>query len=737
MDFSKTPNPYDFANPVTRAEMFFGRTEEMTEIRYYLDHARTADRPINLALLGDRAAGKTSILNMTEIHAKERNCCTTRVDLDEDDAKSQFLFFYKMFDGIFTAACQLNAFGGLKGKTYESYLNTTTCLSTDEDKLFLPFLFPSQYALATRAGNLGAPVSDNAIKHDLVLIKEELKRPVVVLFDESNVLAQSRVLLEKLRNIFMNIPGYMLVLTGTPDLFPIMDDVFSPIVRQFKKINVKEFEKKEDIEHCVRKPLQKFGIPLDVSTSEVNDIHELSGGRPYEIQLICHLLFRRIQRKQANRMRLDLSVLEELRKELASSQDISGRKVLGAVMTLNQRQLQVLGMLTGCDGRATFDELWNLHYCFEGTREFTRNQVEAEFAALKSRGILGESDGKINFTGDSFDRLYVKYFAAEQRMKVDIRPFPLDVALMFGMLQFIRPQSDFSVDFGLDAWTQYEQTASLLASDDPESDPFREAQFFVDDLYFKMIEFRRRSEIPALFVSISLSGAATAVVITPSIRAKDDAIEKLRRNFSGIKSRFENIGGSLISDRRSLTVIGVERLSEKVLRTENLARKAGLAKKHASAMANSWLRRDRDSASLHAKLAYSYNANLDAKSSNNIGYFLMANDDDRNAAQLLFRRAIEMAHEDSQTRVLATYNLAMTLAKENQLRTAIELLQDCEDKLAGLSAEGKKAGCLQVPTIKEGALVFHEELDPDIAQTYQRAMKTVAELHSLSSTATA
>lgn len=732
MDFSKTPNPYDFANPVTKPDMFFGRSEEMTEIRYYLDHARAADRPINIALLGDRAAGKTSILNMTEMEAKERGCCTTRVDLDEDDAKSQFLFFYKMLDGIFTAACQLNAFGGLKGRTYEAYLNTTSCLSSDEDKLFMPLLFPGQYALATRAGNLGAPVSDSAIKHDLVVIREELKRPTAILFDESNVLAQSRVLLEKLRNIFMNIPGYMLVLTGTQDLFPIMDDVFSPIVRQFKKINVKEFEKKEDVENCIRKPLQQIEIPLEVSNSEVNEIRDLSGGRPYEIQLICHLLFRRIQRKQASRMRLDLSVLEELRKELASSQDISGRKVLGAVMSLNQRQLQVLGMLTGCDGRATFDELWSLHYGFEGTGEFTRNQVEAEFSVLKSRGILIETDGKLHFMGDSFDTLYVKYFAAEQRIKVDIRPYSLEIALLLRILHFIRPQSDFNMHFGLDAWSQYEQTASLLASEECESDPFREAQFFVDELYFKMVEFRKRPEIPALFVSVSLSGSAAAVVITPSIRAKDDAIEKLRRNFVSIKLRLENTGGSLIADRRSLSVIGVDRLSEKVLRTENLVRRADLARKHAASLVGAWLRGDRESAALHAKLAYSYDPQMDAKSSNNVGYFLMVDGSDESAAEEMFQRAMEVNH-DSQTKVLANYNLAILLAKRNELRKALTILRGCESSLKTLSVEDKKAACLLVASGENGRLELHEERDPDIAQTYDRALRILSTLEQGSS----
>lgn len=231
----------------------------MSELLYYLDHAKNADRPINIALLGDRAAGKTSILNMTAIEARSRDFCTVRIDLDEDDAAMQMMFFYKVFDGIFTAACELQAFGGLQGKTYETYLNVITSHAIPEDKLFSPFLFPIQYALATKGGNLSAPVSDQQIKHDLMVVSKEMKRPIVVLFDESNVLAKSRVLLEKLRNIFMNIPGYMLVLTGTLDLFPIMDDVFSPIVRQFKKITVKEFSEKKDTAECVRSPLQIGG----------------------------------------------------------------------------------------------------------------------------------------------------------------------------------------------------------------------------------------------------------------------------------------------------------------------------------------------------------------------------------------------------------------------------------------------------------------------------------------------
>src|SRR5438876_310270 len=101
IDLTKAYNPYDFANPVSDPFLFSGRTEELKELRYYLDQAVTAPRAINIALLGERAAGKTSLLNMVETRARERNLCVARLDLNESDAASPLSFFFKLFDGVF------------------------------------------------------------------------------------------------------------------------------------------------------------------------------------------------------------------------------------------------------------------------------------------------------------------------------------------------------------------------------------------------------------------------------------------------------------------------------------------------------------------------------------------------------------------------------------------------------------------------------------------------------------
>jgi HAMP domain-containing protein len=62
MPFTQIPNPYVVGNPVRRADMFFGRQEDLTWIGHQLDHAGNK----MILLYGPRRIGKTSLLH--QIH---------------------------------------------------------------------------------------------------------------------------------------------------------------------------------------------------------------------------------------------------------------------------------------------------------------------------------------------------------------------------------------------------------------------------------------------------------------------------------------------------------------------------------------------------------------------------------------------------------------------------------------------------------------------------------------------
>lgn len=92
-------NPYDFINPIRDPKLFAGRQEELKEIDYYLELSRSkAPKYTHLALIGGRASGKTSLLNMTGFKATEKDFLSVKIPLNKETSSSDVLFFKEIFD---------------------------------------------------------------------------------------------------------------------------------------------------------------------------------------------------------------------------------------------------------------------------------------------------------------------------------------------------------------------------------------------------------------------------------------------------------------------------------------------------------------------------------------------------------------------------------------------------------------------------------------------------------------
>jgi hypothetical protein len=318
----------------------------------------------------------------------------------------------------------MGVFGGRAGKTYDTYVDIVNTFQIPSDKTFVPLLFPVQYALAMGANVENAPISTSTISSDLTKLRKELQMPIVIIIDEGNVLSLSKVILQQLRNILQHVTGYMVILAGTGDLFPVMNAVFSPVARQFKRIDVEPFDRLSDTEDCVTKPLEKLGIPVEtvLPVTTYFEIHKLSSGSPYEIQLICHYLFRRLQDGRSTTMTLNFGVLEDVRHDLEASENIARRPVLTHVRSLITEQLSALSVLCACDGGATLEQTWAIEYIIHGAVRWTEPGLRAQLEDLVARGVVADQEGLLQFKGDDFDRLYTKYFASERGISVDIYP---------------------------------------------------------------------------------------------------------------------------------------------------------------------------------------------------------------------------------------------------------------------------------------------------------------------------
>jgi len=749
MNFSELPNPYDFANPVADPDLFAGRTAEMEEIKYYLNHASKSPRAINLAIIGQRASGKTSVLNMIQLEASKRGFCVVRVDLDESDAESQLAFFCKLFDSIFTTVCFQGVYGGLCGKTYDVYRDMVDAYEVPKEKTFCPLIFPIQYAKAMSRGNFQVNLSDTAFKHDISCIQAELGHPIAILLDECDVLTRSRIHLEKLRNIFMNSQGFMLVFTGTPALFPLMDDVFSPIIRQFKKINVGPFSKKEETERCIRRPLERVGISnlsevFDFETYyDVSEIHDLSGGRPYEIQLICHFLFRRVQEGRAKRMELTVDVLDDVLKELQTSQDVFVRPVITAVRSFDKRQLEALRLLCSCNGYATFDQVWLTEYVFHSDSGFTEESLREHLSQFEKAEVISIKDNITYFMGDDFDRVYCKYLARKHGVPLSINDdLPCEVLISMLLDMTIQEAlgekvvSFSSLSIGADEEPEILEVVRDMSDVNATVNPFESTPDMAAVVYWSNMNFRRSSDFQV----------ASVVVSTPWMKLKrwygcedqdvchhedgeaEGLLDQINSVLSGPAQRIAVFDGDLRVEVYTVPIIPIELLSEKVLQSGNERERVDFSGQHFMRAVDVYLeRRDIDEALFHCNLAHLYDPSPEPPVANNLGYMYMAVGNLSIARELLEKA--EKEYKDLHDRALPNYNLGVIAMEEGDYQSALSRFRLAIEQIESEEKEARICACLLLPKVnEEGELEIEELTDPDLLETAQSAVSTVGKL---------
>ena len=408
-------NPYDFTKPVRNPELFAGRQRELAELEYYLELCRS-ERPVfhNLAMIGARAAGKTSLLNVIEHLARKKGILAVKVSLNAESSSNEVILFKEVIDAIMTKGAELGMFEGLGGKVYKSFRKIVDLLDAQAE---IPLLFGTAYIGVKR--NTQGTLSQQVLVHDLTKLWEEAKKheipAIALLFDECDLLAKNEALLQKLRNIFSDIDGYLLVFAGTENMFPAISEVFSPIPRLFKRIDVGNFASVDETKECILKPLSEEEKPL-VNLGSVAEIHMITGGNPYEVQLISHYMYKKHTEAATPQITLDVEVLDNVLIELERLRRGGEHKVADLVRRCYPDQLRALLATLECPS-ATPEQLSRFMVLSEIDRhsmEALSNQVSFYGLILRElvgKGITKDEGGKLRFSGSQFDVLYLKYFA--------------------------------------------------------------------------------------------------------------------------------------------------------------------------------------------------------------------------------------------------------------------------------------------------------------------------------------
>jgi hypothetical protein len=118
---------------------------------------------------------------------------------------------------------------------------------------------------------------------------------ILLMLDEAHLLVQSLDLIQQLRHALRESSRYGIIFAGERGLNQMFTDPSAPFYLQARIIPVGNFMAKADIAECALLPLAESERPL-MSPMTIDHLGRLSLGKPNQIRLICHSIYRRYLR---------------------------------------------------------------------------------------------------------------------------------------------------------------------------------------------------------------------------------------------------------------------------------------------------------------------------------------------------------------------------------------------------------------------------------------------------------
>ncbi len=145
-------------------------------------------------------------------------------------------------------------------------------------------------------------------------------------------------------------------------------------------------------------------------------------------------MFKRVEDGRARQMAITVDVLDDVREELETQESGAGRPSIRALAQLAKTDLALLKILTAA--RGSIEALWSRAALFEAEPPSLEALTSASerFVAL---GLLTESSGTLTFTGDQFDEVYARYYAASHNVRLQVSGWDISKALNLALLELL------------------------------------------------------------------------------------------------------------------------------------------------------------------------------------------------------------------------------------------------------------------------------------------------------------
>lgn len=295
-------NPFQYRSHIVRQELFIDRKTEISTAKVVCQQIGRG-KPGGLLIIGGRASGKTSLLEALKRELTEISFPSVLIHLDESMTKpGSEVDFSKLILAELTRSCAENdRFDKTKAQVIRAFLQ-----GIGEKVESISVEFPG-ISLVARWDKTKMSFPGIALRDGISDVLRNIKDPVAgkspgiaLMLDEGDTLTNNKIILQMLRNVFQELKGIALVISGTTQLLDQVSEVFSPVPRFFYKIEMGPFPEARDVQDAIEQPLDlMFKEDLPTLNFKFDILHrkfdpimkEISSSRPFDINMLCYFAF--------------------------------------------------------------------------------------------------------------------------------------------------------------------------------------------------------------------------------------------------------------------------------------------------------------------------------------------------------------------------------------------------------------------------------------------------------------
>jgi DNA polymerase III delta prime subunit len=383
-------NHFEYQGPLTRRELFFDRKREIQ------DAIVVCSQIVNgtvggVLVLGGRGSGKSSFLDALRRKLTERKIPNAKISLDEGMLKSgnEMLFIQNLLSELITASEESGLIEENLASKVLGVLSGTLTKIEEVGVDIAGFSLVARAAKDPPGSQFPYTVLRNGLRNFLKMIEkkgsEKTVHGAIILLDEGDLLTLNRNLLQILRNVLQETPRIGLVVSASSMILSQVSNVFSPIQRFFRKIELGPYPAESIVYDAIKCPIElttqelmNQGIKIEVIHQSFDRlVAQISGRNPIEINMLCYfaldLSTRRIAIEPNGKVTLYMRGDRELF-DVTIKQLVGSREYQAFISELDKNEISCLVLLSKSLESSSNEEitmLLSLHELGDGLTEIS------------------------------------------------------------------------------------------------------------------------------------------------------------------------------------------------------------------------------------------------------------------------------------------------------------------------------------------------------------------------------